>query len=102
MTRDMYPDDLEISQELESWPEVMCSGGSAIYSPLGECLAGPLYDEEGILYADLDPGEVIRGKFDFDATGHYSRPDVFWFEVNDAPQPPVFLESNEGLDDDDD
>ena len=102
VTRDMYPDDLEISQELESWPEVMCSGGSAIYSPLGECLAGPLYDEEGILYADLDPGEVIRGKFDFDATGHYSRPDVFWFEVNDAPQPPVFLESNEGLDDDDD
>ena len=78
VTRDMYPDDL------------------------GDCLAGPLYDEEGILYADLDPGEVIRGKFDFDATGHYSRPDVFWFEVNDAPQPPVFLESNEGLDDDDD
>jgi nitrilase len=59
----------------------MCRGGSVIISPLGEVLAGPLFDEEGILYAELDLGEVVRGKFDFDAVGHYNRPDVFSFKV---------------------
>ena len=77
VTKDMYPADLEGIEELESQPEVMCRGGSAIISPLGDVLAGPLFDEEGILYADLDLGEVARGKFDFDVVGHYSRPDVF-------------------------
>jgi len=91
VTREMYPDDLEdeIRAELEGWPEVLCRGGSAIYAPLGECLAGPLFDGEGILTAELDPGEVARGKFDFDAAGHYARPDVFRFRVNEAPLPPV-------------
>lgn len=89
VTREMYPDDLEIADELEGWPEVLCRGGSAVYSPLGECLAGPLYDEEGILTAELDRGEVARGKFDFDVVGHYARPDVFRLRVNEAPLPPV-------------
>jgi nitrilase len=63
----------------------MCRGGSVIVSPLGEVLAGPLYDEEGILYAELDMGEVVRGKFDFDVVGHYARPDVFKLVVNERP-----------------
>ncbi len=88
-TRSQYPDDLEIADELESWPERLCRGGSAIYSPSGECLAGPCYDEEGILVADLDPAEITRGKFDFDAVGHYARPDVFRLEVDERPQPPA-------------
>ena len=91
VTRDMYPEDLEIKEELEGWPETLCRGGSAIYSPLGDLLAGPLWDEEGILYADLDMGEVARGKFDFDVTGHYARPDVFHFWVNQEEQPSVDL-----------
>ena len=61
----------------------MCSGGSVIYSPLGECLAGPLYGEAGILMATLDTADIVRGKYDFDVTGHYDRPDVFEFKVND-------------------
>jgi nitrilase len=92
VTRDMYPSDLEIREELELWPEVLCRGGSAVYGPLGDCLAGPLWDQEGILYADLELGEIPRGKFDFDVTGHYARPDVFHFWVNQEPQPPVDLE----------
>ena len=92
VTRDMYPADLEIAAELESWPEVLCRGGSAVYGPLGDRLAGPLWDEEGILYAELDLGEIARGKFDFDVTGHYARPDVFQFWVNQEPQLPVDLE----------
>ena len=55
----------------------MCRGGSVIVSPLGQIIAGPLYDEEGILCADLDMGEVVRSKLDFDVVGHYARPDVF-------------------------
>ncbi len=91
VTKEMYPDDLEpeIRAELEEWPEVLCRGGSAVYDPLGECLAGPLYDEEGILTAELDPSAVARGKFDFDAVGHYARPDVFRFRVVEEPRPPV-------------
>ena len=64
-TRSQYPDDLEIADELESWPERLCRGGSAIYSPSGECLAGPCYDEEGILVADLDPARDHSWKVRF-------------------------------------
>jgi len=91
VTREMYPEDLEIKEELEAWPEALCRGGSSIYNPAGECLAGPLWDQEGILYADLDMGEVARGKFDFDVTGHYARPDVFHFWVDQEEQLPVDL-----------
>jgi nitrilase len=84
-----YPKDLEIASELDAWPDMLCRGGSAIYSPAGECIAGPLWDREGLLVADLDMGEIARGKFDFDVTGHYARPDVFRLEVNEAPLPPV-------------
>lgn len=45
--------------------------------PLGEYVAGPLYDKEGILYAELDRNAIIESKFDFDVCGHYSRPDIF-------------------------
>ena len=89
VTKAAYPADLEIVSELSSWPEQLCRGGSAIYSPAGECVAGPLWDEEGILRADLDMGEVARGKFDFDAVGHYARPDVFQLQVNENALPPV-------------
>jgi nitrilase len=89
VTRDMYPADLEIARELEAWPEVLCRGGSAVYGPLGETLAEPLWDAEGVLWADLDPGALARAHFDFDVTGHYARPDVFRLEVDERPRPPV-------------
>jgi nitrilase len=84
-TRDMYPSDFEGREELKDQPEVLSRGGSAIISPLGEVLAGPLFDEEGILTADLDLAEVARGKFDFDVVGHYARPDIFQLIVNEEP-----------------
>ena len=67
----------------------MCRGGSAIISPLGEVIAGPLYDSEGILLADLDLGEIVRAKLDFDVVGHYARPDVFQLRINEQARPPV-------------
>lgn len=58
---------------------ILSRGGSAIVSPQGEFIAGPLWDEEGILIADLDLDEVLKSKLDFDVIGHYSRPDLFTF-----------------------
>ena len=84
VTKDLYPADLEGVQDLEGQPEVMCRGGSVIISPLGEVLAGPLYDREGILLAELDLAEVVRARFDFDVVGHYARPDVFDYAVRSA------------------
>ena len=89
VTKEMYPDDLEGLDELDEHPDVICRGGSAIISPFGEVLAGPLYDKEGILFADIDLAEVARSKFDFDVVGHYARPDVFQLVVNESPLLPV-------------
>ncbi len=89
VTKAMYPDDLEGLDELDEHPDVICRGGSAIISPFGEVIAGPLYDKEGVLFADIDLAEVARGKFDFDVVGHYARPDVFQLVVNENPLLPV-------------
>jgi nitrilase len=83
VTKSMYPADLAGVEELANQPEVMCRGGSAIISPLGDVLVGPLFDKEGMLFADLDLAEVARSKFDFDVVGHYARPDVFQLIVNE-------------------
>jgi len=83
VSRDMYPADLPGYKELATQPEVMCRGGSVIISPMGEVLAGPLFDQEGILTAELDLAEIVRAKFDFDAAGHYNRPDIFEFRVHE-------------------
>ncbi len=89
VTREMYPADLPGVEDLAHQPEIMCRGGSAIISPLGEVLAGPLYDREGILYADLNMEDVVRARFDFDVTGHYARPDVFQLSVDEKPKQTV-------------
>ncbi len=69
--------------------EVVCTGGSCIVDPFGTILAGPARDGETILIADLDLDEGVRGKYDLDSVGHYSRPDVFRLLVNEAATPPV-------------
>ncbi|KAI0851962.1 carbon-nitrogen hydrolase [Daldinia vernicosa] len=57
-------------------------GGSSIVSPFGDVLAGPQWeDEEGIIYADVDFDDCVRGRLDLDAAGSYSRNDSFKFSV---------------------
>lgn len=87
-----YPSDLPEYELLESHPEIMSRGGSAIVSPLGEVVAGPLWDEEGILYAEIDLAENRRAKLDFDPVGHYARPDVFTLTVDEREKHSVQFE----------
>ncbi|KTR84084.1 nitrilase [Novosphingobium barchaimii] len=94
ITRAAYPADYDCA--LGDDPDlVLLRGGSMIVSPLGGVLAGPDYGGETILYADIDPDEVVRGKYDFDVAGHYARPDVFSLSVNVAPQRAVRREGAE-------
>jgi nitrilase len=74
-TASSYPEDIRIAEG----DEIMGRGGSAILAPDGSYLAGPLWDEEGILYADLDPFRLYQARQRFDPAGHYHRPDVFRF-----------------------
>jgi len=85
-----FPDSVRVSLG-ESGETVLMRGGSAIISPLGKVLAGPHFDGETILTADLDLKDIGRGKFDFDVVGHYCRPDVFQLTVNEAPMPGVVV-----------
>ena len=71
---------------------VIMRGGSAIVSPLGQVLVGPVFNREIILTAEIDPAEIARGKYDFDVVGHYARPDVFRLHVNEKPAPPVVVD----------
>jgi nitrilase len=79
-----YPDDFPLREELEGL-DVIGRGGSAILAPDGSYLAGPLYDEEGVLYAELDPARLRAERQRFDPAGHYHRPDVLRLRVR-APR----------------
>jgi nitrilase len=76
-----YPADFALASELEG-AEGLGRGGSAILAPTGSYLAGPLYGEQGILYAELDPSLLLAERQRFDPVGHYSRPDVLRLSVN--------------------
>lgn len=83
VTKNMYPKDLACYDELESSPEILSRGGSAIIDPNGKYLAGPLFDKTDILYANLDLSLIPKSRFDFDVVGHYSRPDVFQLIIDE-------------------
>lgn len=71
----------------DEWGSI--GGGSVIVDPFGSVLAGPLRGAEGLLYAAIDTGRALEGKFDLDVAGHYARPDLFRLLVNEKPQTPV-------------
>src|SRR5947209_1514709 len=71
--------------------DFLMRGGSCIVDPLGKVLAGPVFEKETILTAEIDLAEIARGKYDLDVTGHYARPDVFQLSVNEQRRDPVKL-----------
>lgn len=85
ITTDAYPNDHPFEVDLP-YGSTAIRGGSIIVAPTGEVLAGPVYDEETILYAEIDPTAKTRSHLDFDVVGHYSRPDVFELTVRTEPR----------------
>lgn len=86
--RSDYPADYV--SDLPSNPDAIVSrGGSCIVDPLGNILAGPLWDREGVITAEVDLRAVTRGLYDFDPVGHYSRPDIFSLTVDKRAKLPV-------------
>ncbi len=81
-TRSNFPSDYPALNDLKP-DEVVTRGGSVIVGPLGDILAGPLFDEAGILVAKVNRSELIEAKMDFDVSGHYARNDVLRLEVKD-------------------
>jgi nitrilase len=64
-------------------------GDSMIVDPDGKLVAGPVRDEETILYADIDPKTMRGPRWQLDVAGHYGRPDVFQLIVDQAGRPMV-------------
>jgi nitrilase len=84
-SRDLPP-ELDPVYEFREHPEALVlKGGSAVIAPNGALLAGPVFDEETILTADLDSSQISRESLALDVAGHYSRPDIF--ELRFTPRP---------------
>ncbi len=83
-TKSMYPEKYKALVEDET--ENICPGGSVIVSPLGKIIAGPLFNKAGALIAEIDLEDIHMSKLDFDVVGHYSRDDIFKFNVLNQPE----------------
>lgn len=80
---DEIPDKYAFKKLYPDAKEWINPGNSCIIAPNGKILSGPLDEEEGLIYAELDMDLIIKSKRMFDVVGHYSRPDVFRFQVKD-------------------
>ncbi|MCB0656647.1 MAG: carbon-nitrogen hydrolase family protein [Saprospiraceae bacterium] len=83
---DDIPDNYEFKKLYPPGREWVNQGNSCIMGPNGKILAGPLEEQEGILYAEINPEDIVVAKRMFDAAGHYGRPDVFQLHVKDDPK----------------
>lgn len=89
-----FPPDFEFQEELSAASEYTNEGGSCIVAPDGRVLAGPLRNEEAILYADLDLNETIRAGQLLDSVGHYARPEVLGLRLNASATDLISFQSN--------
>jgi len=63
-------------------------GDSVVVRPGGQIVAGPLHEEHGTLYADLDVSRAASERRTLDVVGHYARNDVFEFTVDRTARTP--------------
>lgn len=84
----VQPSPSALGKEVVDWdPErPLIKGNSMIIGPLGDVLAGPLHDKTGLVIAEIDTDELVRARYDFDVSGHYSRPDIFALKVDERPK----------------
>ncbi len=83
---DDFPDKENLYPDKDEWVN---PGDSVVIAPSGRIAAGPLHQEDGLLYCEIDLKEVAIAKRTLDVTGHYSRPDIFQLKVNTTPQSPI-------------
>jgi nitrilase len=90
----VQPSPRELGIEVPGWDDdrPLIQGGSVIVDPLGEVLAGPLRNANGLLCAEVDTDQLTRARYDFDVVGHYARPDVFELRVDERAKPGVRFE----------
>ena len=85
--------------DVDNWSKdtSLISGGSVIIDPLGNILAGPLLEKEGMISADINMDDITKARYDMDVVGHYARPDVFELRVNETPRQSVttFIENED-------
>jgi nitrilase len=97
LRRSQFPAD-SMHNSLPEAPEtVLMRGGSMIVDPLGKILAGPVYNEDALLSAELDLSVIPMAQMDFEPVGHYARPDVISLHVNTAPRAAVTLDTGNGV-----
>ena len=89
---DFSEDTPHLNAILEKAPEILANGGSCIAGPDGEWIVEPVLHEEGLIYHELDFNKVYEERQNFDAVGHYSRPDVTKLTVNRERQSTVEFE----------
>jgi len=81
-----FPDREILYPDNEEW---INPGGSAVISPRGEIIAGPVNNAQENIYAEIDLNEVAISRRGFDVAGHYSRPDIFTLHVDKKSQTTV-------------
>ena len=89
MRASALPAELEPSPEKVTDPDQwLLAGGSAIIAPDGSYLAGPLYQEAGVLVAELDYGRNVEEAMTLDVSGHYQRRELFEFRLRESDRRP--------------
>jgi nitrilase len=87
------PEDFPEKEELYPDPDAWVNpGDSLVIGPDGKTTAGPLRQEVGVVYADIDLSAVGVARRSLDVAGHYSRPDLFELRVNREAQKPIALD----------
>ena len=81
--RSSYPADLNTYGDVEKLPDMVCRGGSCVIDPYGHYLTEPVWDEEAVIYAELDMQLAAACKMEHDPVGHYARPDVLELTVHE-------------------
>lgn len=78
-----YPETRSGAEELSRLPDKVCRGGSCVIDPFGHEASETVWDKEQIIFAELDMQKVPASRMEFDACGHYSRPDVLNLQVRE-------------------
>jgi len=79
------PNKYEFKKLYPEGKEWLNPGNSCIINPKGQFITEPLKAKKSIIYADIDLDLIASSKWIFDVTGHYARPDVFKFSINQNP-----------------